>query len=74
VSQEQLQRINITENAVKGRLSVSEAATLSNLSGRQAKRLKGSPYRARCSLFQHRKLPLIPARTIADRISEKNNR
>jgi transposase len=41
VSQEQLQRIKVIENAVDGRLSVSEAAALLNVSGRQIKRLKG---------------------------------
>ena len=40
VSQQQLQRFKVIENAVKGRLSVSEATALLNLSGRQVKRLK----------------------------------
>lgn len=40
MSQEQLQRIKVIENAVSGRLSIGEAAALLNLSRRQVKRLK----------------------------------
>lgn len=40
MSQEQLQRIKVIENAVEGRISVAEAAELLGLSTRQVKRLK----------------------------------
>jgi transposase len=40
LSQKELQRIKVVENAVEGRLSVSEAAELLQLSSRQVKRLK----------------------------------
>jgi transposase len=40
LSQKELQRIKVVENAVEGRLSVSEAAELLQLSDRQVKRLK----------------------------------
>jgi transposase len=40
LSQKELQRIKVVENAVGGRLSVSEAAELLQLSDRQVKRLK----------------------------------
>jgi hypothetical protein len=40
MSQEQLQRIKVIENAVAGRITVSEAAEYPNLSERQVQRLK----------------------------------
>jgi transposase len=40
LSQKELQRIKVVENAVEGRLSVAEAAELLQLSSRQVKRLK----------------------------------
>ena len=40
VSQKELQRVKVIENAVDGRLSVSEAARLLQLSERQVQRLK----------------------------------
>jgi len=40
LSQEQLQRIKVIENAVEGRISVAQAAELLGLSTRQVKRLK----------------------------------
>jgi transposase len=40
LSQQELQRIKVTENAVEGRISVAEAAKLLGLSERQVKRLK----------------------------------
>ena len=40
MSQEQLQRIKVIENAVEGWISVAEAAELLGLSTRQVKRLK----------------------------------
>jgi len=40
VSQKEFQRVKVIENAVSGRLSVSEAARLLQLSGRQVQRLK----------------------------------
>ena len=40
MSQKELQRSKVVENAVEGRLSVSEAAELRQLSSRQVKRLK----------------------------------
>jgi transposase len=41
MSQEQLQRIKVIENAVAGRITVREAAEYLNLSERQVQRLKG---------------------------------
>ena len=40
MSQKQLQRIKVIENAVEGRITVAEAATLLGLSARQVQRLK----------------------------------
>ena len=40
MSQEELQRIKVVENAVRGRIGVAEAAELLGLSERQVKRLK----------------------------------
>jgi len=40
LSQKQLQRIKVIENAVEGRISVGEAAEVLGLSTRQVKRLK----------------------------------
>jgi transposase len=40
VSQKEFQRVKVIENAVIGRLSVSEAARLLQLSERQVRRLK----------------------------------
>ena len=40
MSQDQLQRIKVIENAVAGRITVSEAAEYLNLSERQVQRLK----------------------------------
>ena len=41
MSQKELQRIKVVDNAVSGRLKVSEAAELLQLSERQVTRLKG---------------------------------
>src|ERR1700694_2882942 len=41
LSQQELQRMKVIENAVQGRITVAEASTLLQLSGRQVKRLKG---------------------------------
>lgn len=40
LSQNELQRVKVIENAVEGRITVAEASTLLNLSERQVKRLK----------------------------------
>ncbi|MGE5567502.1 MAG: helix-turn-helix domain-containing protein [Rhodospirillales bacterium] len=40
LSEKQLQRIKVIENAVEGRITVAEAATLLGLSTRQVQRLK----------------------------------
>jgi hypothetical protein len=40
LSQQELQRMKVIENAVQGRITVAEASTLLQLSGRQVKRLK----------------------------------
>lgn len=40
LSQQELQRVKVIENAVQGRITVGEASTLLQLSGRQVKRLK----------------------------------
>jgi hypothetical protein len=40
LSQQELQRVKVIENAVQGRITVAEASTLLKLSGRQVKRLK----------------------------------
>jgi transposase len=40
LSQKELQRVKVVENAVNGKLTVAEAAELLQLSGRQVKRLK----------------------------------
>ena len=41
LSQQQLQRVKVIENAVEGRMTVGEAAALLDLSRRQVQRLKG---------------------------------
>jgi Homeodomain-like domain len=41
LSQRELQRVKVIENAVEGRLTVREASELLGLSERQVKRLKG---------------------------------
>lgn len=40
LSQQELQRVKVIENTVQGRITVAEASTLLQLSGRQVKRLK----------------------------------
>ena len=42
MSQKQIQRIKVIENAAEGRISVAKAAELLELSTRQVKRLKRS--------------------------------
>jgi hypothetical protein len=41
LSQRELQKVKVIENAVQGRITVSEASGLLQLSGRQVKRLTG---------------------------------
>ena len=41
MSQSELQRVKVIENAVEGRITVEEASRLLKLSVRQVKRLKG---------------------------------
>src|SRR5271165_3723870 len=52
MSQKELQRVKVIENAVAGRLSVSEAARLLHLSERQVQRLKRR-YRADSTAWVH---------------------
>ena len=40
LSEQELQRVKVIENAVQGRITVAEAGTLLQLSSRQVKRLK----------------------------------
>jgi transposase len=53
LSQEQVQRIKVIENAVAGRITIREAAEYLNLSERQVKRLKRAHDEADASWVQH---------------------
>lgn len=53
MSQQELQRLKVVENAVEGRLSVAEAAELLGVSTRQVKRLKGAYDAANSEWVQH---------------------
>ena len=53
MSQQELQRLKVVENAVEGRLSVAEAAELLGVSTRQVKRLKGAYDPANSEWVQH---------------------
>jgi len=53
VSQQELQRLKVVENAMEGRLSVAEAAELLGVSTRQVKRLKGAYDPANSEWVQH---------------------
>lgn len=53
MSQSELQRLKVIENAVEGRLTVSEAAELLQLSARQVKRLKREHDRADATWVHH---------------------
>ena len=53
LSQEQVQRIKVVENAVSGRITIGEAAEYLNLSERQVKRLKRDHNKVDASWVMH---------------------
>lgn len=66
MSQEQLQRIKVIENAVEGRINVSEAAELLGLSTRQVTRLKGRYRKQNAEWVYHGNRGRKPANRIAE--------
>ena len=71
MSQEQLQRIKVIENAVEGRISVAEAGELLGLSLRQVKRLK-QRYQAReADWVYHGNRGKAPANRISETVRKQ---
>lgn len=68
MSQKELQRIKVVENAVEGRLSVAEAAELLQLSDRQVKRLKRDYDPADAAWVHHGNLSRQPRNAISEEI------
>lgn len=68
MSQKELQRIKVVENAVQGRLGVTEAAELLQLSTRQVKRLKQAYDPADAGWVHHGNQGRQPSNAIADDI------
>jgi transposase len=65
LSQEQVQRIKVIENAVSGRITVGEAAEYLNLSERQVKRLKRSHDEADADWVQHGNQGRVPVNAVS---------
>lgn len=68
MSQKELQRIKVTENAIQGRLSVGEAAELLQLSERQVKRLKGRQDCSEPDWVHHRNTGREPGNAIPEEV------
>jgi len=68
LSQKQLQRIVVIENAVEGRISVEQAAELLQLSARQVKRLKQRFRAGHAEWVQHGNHGRQPANRVAEQV------
>ncbi len=71
MSQQELQRLKVVENAVEGRLSVAEAAVLLGVGERQVKRLKGNFDPANAEWVHHGNRGRQPANAIATEVRER---
>jgi transposase len=71
LSQRQLQRIKVIENAVHGRITVAEGAELLQLSERQVKRLKKRHDENRAEWVQHGNVGRRPPNAIAAGIEQQ---
>ena len=71
MSQEQLQRIKVIENAVEGRISVGEAAEVLGLSTRQVKRLKGRSVGKLADWVYHGNRGKTPANRISETVRKQ---
>jgi transposase len=70
LSQKQLQRIKVVENAVEGRLTVAEAAEMLQLSERQVKRLKRSCRAEDAEWVYHGNRDRAPANAIGESVRQ----
>jgi len=70
VSQKELQRLKVVENAVDGRLSVAEAAELLQLSDRQVKRLKQNYNPADAAWVHHGNQGRAPANAVPEDVRD----
>jgi transposase len=68
LSQKELQRIKVVENAVEGRISVAEAAELLQLSERHVKRLKRAYDAADAGWVHHGNQKRVPANAISEEV------
>ena len=71
MSQKELQRIKVIENAVEGRITIAEALELLQLSARQVKRLKGVYDREDASWVHHGNQGRRPANSISTAIRQQ---
>jgi transposase len=71
LSQKELQRIKVVENAVEGRISVAEAAELLQLSERHVKRLKRAYDAADPGWVHHGNQKRVPANSISDEVRKQ---
>ncbi len=71
MSQQELQRLKVVENAVEGRLSVAEAAELLGICERQVKRLKNSYEPGDSKWVHHGNRGRQPANAIAKEIRDR---
>ena len=71
MSQQELQRLKVVENAVEGRLSIAEAAELLGVSGRQVKRLKSNYDPANAEWVHHGNRGRQPANAITAEMRER---
>ena len=71
MSQSELQRIKVIENAVQGRLTVSEAAGLLQISDRQVKRLKKKAKTESADWVHHGNVGRHPANAISTAIEAR---
>ena len=71
LSQAQLQRIKVIENAVKGRISVEEAAELLGISTRQVKRLKQRSQGELADWVYHGNKGKIPANRTSEAVRKQ---
>ena len=71
LSQQELQRIKVIENAVEGRIQVGQAAELLGLSARQVKRLKRSYQAEGAEWVQHGNRGKAPANRIDEKVRQQ---
>ncbi len=71
MSQKELQRIKVIENAAQGRLSLGEAAELLQLSKRQVKRLKAAFDQADASWVHHGNANRQPVNAVTEAVRQK---